>query len=321
MISHRQLLTAIPDTLSNLDLRAFGVQTSGKVREMVSLGHGQRLLVTTDRISAFDVVLGLIPYKGQVLNQLSAWWFEQTKDIVPNHLLSLPDENAVIAKEAKPLPIEVVVRGYMTGSTKTSLWTLYQQGTRDAYGIVLPDGLEKNDPLPSVIITPTTKAEQGGHDQQITRQEILEGGLVPTQGWEEVEQVALNLFARGQKLALERGLILVDTKYEFGTIDNQLILIDEIHTPDSSRYWTQSSYLADKNKPHSIDKEFLRLWFNERGYNGSGTPPVMPEDFIAQVAGRYISAFEQITGLTFEAGAQPAATRILQNLKKYFFEA
>jgi phosphoribosylaminoimidazole-succinocarboxamide synthase len=318
MILKTELLSAIPDSLSNLDLTVFGLQSSGKVREMVSLKNHQRLLVTTDRISAFDVVLGLIPFKGQVLNQLSAWWFEQTKDIVPNHLLAVPDENAVIAKEAKPLPIEVVVRGYLTGSTKTSLWTLYQQGTRDAYGIMLPNGLEKNDPLPKIIITPTTKAEQGGHDQQISRQEILESGLVSAKLWEEVEKVALALFARGQKLALERGLILVDTKYEFGTINDSLILIDEIHTPDSSRYWTQSSYLADKSQPHSIDKEFLRLWFNQRNYNGSGTPPVMPEDFIAEVAARYISAYEQITGLAFEAGRQPAATRILQNLKSYF---
>jgi phosphoribosylaminoimidazole-succinocarboxamide synthase len=318
MISQTELLTAIPNALSNLDLTAFGTQSSGKVREMVSLGDGQRLLITTDRISAFDVVLGVIPYKGQVLNQLSAWWFEQTKDIVPNHLLAIPDENAVIAKEAKPLPIEVVVRGYITGVTKTSLWSYYQQGTRDAYDIVLPDGLEKNDALPNAIITPTTKAEQGGHDEQITREQILSRGLIAPELWEKVEAAALGLFARGQELALKQGLLLVDTKYEFGTIDDELILIDEIHTPDSSRYWTKSSYQADKTKPHSIDKEFLRLWFNERNYNGSGTPPMMPNDFIAEVAARYISAYEQITGLSFAAGIQPAAPRILENLRNYF---
>ena len=317
MIPQTQLLSAIPNALTNLDLSTFGLQSSGKVREMVSLGNGQRLLITTDRISAFDVVLGVIPYKGQVLNQLSAWWFEQTKDIVPNHLLAIPDENAVIAKEALALPIEVVVRGYITGVTKTSLWTHYQQGTRDAYGIVLPDGLEKNDALPKAIITPTTKAELGGHDDQITREQILERGLITPELWEKVEKAALSLFARGQELALKQGLLLVDTKYEFGTIDDQLILIDEIHTPDSSRYWTQHSYQADKTKPHSIDKEFLRLWFTERGYNGSGTPPIMPDDFIAEVAGRYISAYEQITGLTFVAGTQPAAPRIQKAIKTY----
>ena len=303
---------------SSLDLSAFGQQTHGKVRELVLLPSGERLLVTTDRISAFDVVLGAIPYKGQVLNQLSAWWFAKTADIVPNHLLALPDENAMLARDAKPLPIEVVVRGYLSGSTKTSLWTLYNQGSRDAYGFILPDGLEKNTVLPEAIITPTTKALLGGHDQQITKQQIIERGLVTPQRWAEVEQAALGLFARGQKLALERGLILVDTKYEFGTIDNQLILIDELHTPDSSRYWTLASYQANRAAPHSIDKEFLRLWFNARGYNGDGTPPIMPDEFIAEVSARYISAYEQITGLPFVPASQPAAARILERLKIYF---
>jgi phosphoribosylaminoimidazole-succinocarboxamide synthase len=320
MISHSDLLAAIPNALSDLDLQVFGQQTSGKVREMVSLPEGQRLLVTTDRISAFDAVLGLIPYKGQVLNQLSAWWFSQTQDIVKNHLLRVLDENTILAKEAQPLPIEVVVRGYITGVTKTSLWTHYQQGTRDAYGIFLPDGLEKNDSLPEAIITPTTKAEQGGHDQQITKQQILERGLVTPELWAEVERVALALFARGQELALKQGLLLVDTKYEFGIYDYQLILIDEVHTPDSSRYWTQASYLADKSNPHSIDKEFLRLWFSERGYSGTGTAPTMPNDFIAEVAGRYISAYEQITGLLFIPAQQPAAKRIMDVLKKHYAE-
>ncbi len=320
MIPHSDLIAAIPSVLSSLDLAAFGQQTHGKVREMVLLSSGERLLVTTDRISAFDVVLGAIPYKGQVLNQLSAWWFEKTADIVPNHVLAVPDENAMLAKEAKPLPIEIVVRGYLTGSTKTSLWTLYNKGIRDAYGFTLPTGLEKNAVLPKPIITPTTKAELGGHDEQITKQQILERGLVSPQLWAEIEQAALALFARGQALALERGLILVDTKYEFGTIGNQLVLIDELHTPDSSRYWTFASYQADQANPHSIDKEFLRLWFNARGYNGDGTPPVMPPEFIAEVAARYISAYEQITGLEFVPATQPAESRLLEQLKKYFAE-
>ncbi len=321
MIPHSDLLLAIPNALSSLDLRAFGTQTHGKVREMVTLKIGQRLLVTTDRISAFDVVLGVIPYKGQVLNQLSAWWFEATKDIVPNHMINLPDANALIALEAKPLPVEIVVRGYITGVTKTSLWTLYQAGARDAYGINLPDGLEKNDLLPTAMITPTTKALEGGHDQQITKQQILEQGLVSAELWAKVETAALALFARGQELAKKQGLLLVDTKYEFGTIGNELVLIDEVHTPDSSRYWTTSSYQANKNAPHSIDKEFLRVWFTERGYNGEGTPPTMPPEFIAEVAGRYISAYEQITGLEFVPAAQPAAPRILEALKTHFAEA
>lgn len=318
MISLEDLQAQIPHALSSIDLSDFGSGSYGKVREMVALPNQQRLLVTTDRISAFDVVLGVIPYKGQVLNQLSAWWFEQTKDIVPNHVLNIPDENCLIAKEAQPLPIEVVVRGYLTGVTKTSLWTLYNSGTRDAYDIALPDGLEKNDALPNAIITPTTKALAGGHDEQITAEQIVRRGLVSASLWAEVEQVALALFARGQTLAAKQGLILVDTKYEFGLVNGQLHLIDEVHTPDSSRYWIQNSYLADKSKPHSIDKEFLRVWFHQRGYTGDGAPPTMPNEFIAQVAQRYISAYEQITGLPFVPAAQPAKARILERLSSHF---
>ncbi len=314
-MTHTDLLNAIPTALSSLDLTTFGAQTSGKVREMVALPNRSRLLVTTDRVSAFDVVLGVIPFKGQVLNQLSAWWFAQTTDIVPNHVLSVPDANVTIAKEAKPLPVEVVVRGFITGVTKTSLWTMYQSGTRDAYGVVLPDGLQKNDRLPQAIITPTTKAEAGGHDHAITKTEILEQGLVGAALWAQVEQAALALFARGQAVAQKAGLVLVDTKYEFGTIDGELVLIDEVHTPDSSRYWTLDSYQANPSSPTSFDKEFLRLWFAEQGYNGDGTPPIMPAEFVAQVAARYIAAYEQLTGLQFVPAAQPAAPRILENLQ------
>jgi phosphoribosylaminoimidazole-succinocarboxamide synthase len=314
-MTHEELLAAVPNALSSIDLSSLGSQTSGKVREMVSKGDGSRILVTTDRVSAFDVILGAIPFKGQVLNQLSAWWFEQTKDIVQNHVISVPDENVTIAREAKPLPVEIVVRGFITGVTKTSLWTMYESGARDAYGVKLPDGLKKNDALPTPIITPTTKAEQGGHDEPITAAEIVSRGLVSAERWAQVERAALEVFARGQAVARKAGLLLVDTKYEFGTIDGELVLIDEVHTPDSSRYWVLDSYERDPSNPESFDKEFLRLWFAARGYKGDGVPPVMPPEFVAQVAARYIAAYERLTGLEFKPGATPAANRILSLLR------
>jgi len=316
-MTFEELVQAVPNALSEIDLSSIGTQTSGKVREMVALPNGSRVLVTTDRVSAFDVVLGSIPFKGQVLNQLSAWWFNQTKDIVQNHVLSVPDENVMVAREAVPLPVEVVVRGFITGVTKTSLWTMYERGARDLYGHTLPDGLQKNDALPQAIVTPTTKAEQGGHDAPITAQQIVARGLVNADLWAQVERVALALFARGQAVAGDAGLILVDTKYEFGLIDGQLTLIDELHTPDSSRYWVLESYERDSSNPESFDKEFLRLWFATRGYSGDGVPPQMPPEFVAQVAGRYIAAYERLTGREFHAGKTPAAARILERLRLY----
>ncbi len=314
-MTHDELVQAVPHALNEIDLSPLGAQTSGKVREMVALPNGSRVLVTTDRVSAFDVVLGSIPFKGQVLNQLSAWWFERTSDIVQNHVLAVPDENVTIAVEAVPLPVEVVVRGFITGVTKTSLWTMYQSGAREVYGHTLPDGLQKNDALSQAIVTPTTKAGLGGHDAPITAQQIVARGLVNADLWAQVERVALALFARGQQVARDAGLILVDTKYEFGLIDGQLSLIDELHTPDSSRYWVAESYERDSSNPESFDKEFLRLWFAARGYTGDGAPPPMPPEFVAQVAGRYIAAYERLTGLAFKAGETPAAVRILERLK------
>ena len=314
MLTHQELLTAVPNALESVDLTGFGTKFTGKVRDMYA-HNGSRILITTDRISAFDVVLGTIPFKGQALNQLSAWWFERTKDIVPNHVLSVPDENVTVAREAQPLPVEVIVRGYITGVTKTSLWSLYESGMREAYGIKLPNGLKKNDALPKPIITPTTKAEAGGHDERLTRTEILERGLVSPAIWEQVERVAVALFKRGQEIARAAGLVLVDTKYEFGLIDGQLVLIDEMHTPDSSRYWTLESLELDASNPKNFDKEFLREWFAQRGYKGDGVPPTMPPEFVAQVAARYIAAYEKLTSLEFVPGVLPANERIQKNLE------
>jgi phosphoribosylaminoimidazole-succinocarboxamide synthase len=313
MLTHPELLAAIPNALTAVELPWLGEKRSGKVRDMYALADGRRLLVTTDRISAFDVVLGSIPFKGQTLNQLSAWWFEQTRDIVQNHMLSVPDPNVMIGREAQPLPVEVVVRGYITGVTKTALWTLYAAGDRAPYGIQLPDGLRKNDALPRPIITPTTKAEAGGHDERLTRAEIVDM-LLPAALWRQVEDAAITLFERGQAVARAAGLVLVDTKYEFGLIDGELAVIDEMHTPDSSRYWTLDSYEADPAVPRNYDKEFLREWYAGRGYRGDGPPPPMTDAFIAQVAERYIGAYEKLTGTAFVPAPQPAAARITRHI-------
>ena len=322
MLTHQELLAAIPNSLASTDFANLGQKYEGKVRD-VYVQNGQRILITTDRVSAFDRVLGLIPYKGQVLNQLSAWWFEQTTDIANNHVISVPDPNVTIAHEATPLPVEIVVRGYITGVTKTSLWYLYERGERRPYGISLPDGLRKNDPLPEPIITPTTKAEKGGHDERLTEPEILEQGLVGAALWAEIRETAVSLFKRGQDIAAEAGLVLVDTKYEMGIVNGRLTLIDEIHTPDSSRYWLADSIGpqgfskplgSTPNKPENYDKEFMRKWFAAQGYRGDGTPPTMPADLIAQIAARYITTYEMLTDTIFFPGEPPVVERMMKNL-------
>jgi phosphoribosylaminoimidazole-succinocarboxamide synthase len=319
MLTHQQLLEAIPHCLDRTDFVGLGERYEGKVRD-VYVQNGRRILITTDRVSAFDRVLGLIPYKGQVLNQLSALWFEQTADLASNHVISVPDPNVTIAHEAEPLPVEIVVRGYITGVTKTSLWYLYEQGERRPYGIQLPDGLQKNDPLPEPIITPTTKAEKGGHDERLTEAEILEQGLVSAALWAEIRETAVSLFKRGQQIAAQAGLILVDTKYEMGLVNGRLTLIDEIHTPDSSRYWLADSYQPSTavagllTEPQNYDKEFMRKWYAAQGYRGDGMPPTMPPDFIAQIAARYMTTFEKLTGTVFTPGQQPVSDRIWKNL-------
>ncbi len=313
MVNREELAQAVP--LRSVDLVGWGEKQSGKVRDIYGLGD-KRILITTDRVSAFDRVVGAIPFKGQVLNQLSAWWFDQVQDIVDNHVIDIPDPNVTVGQEAETLPVEVIVRGYITGVTSTSLWTLYAQGDRHPYGIELPDGLHKNDPLPAPIITPTTKATGGAHDERLTRDEIISSGLVAKSLWEQVERAALAVFARGQEVARKAGLVLVDTKYEFGLVQGKLMLIDEVHTPDSSRYWTLDS-LAAGQEPKNFDKEILREWFVGQGYRGDGPVPSMPPDVIAQIAERYIQAYQRLTGQTFNPGEQPIAARIERNLSQY----
>jgi phosphoribosylaminoimidazole-succinocarboxamide synthase len=304
-------------TLSSVDLPLDG-RTSGKVRETWPLAGGRRLLVTTDRLSAFDRIIGVVPHKGQVLNQLSAWWFARTADIVANHMIEAPDPNALIAIDADPLPVEVVVRGRLTGSTSTSLLPRYQAGERVLYGHRLPDGLTPHGPLGRPLITPTTKAEGGQHDRPVTCDEVVTLGLVDEGLWHRIERVALELFRRGERLAAEAGFVLADTKYEFGLgPDGDLLLIDEVHTPDSSRFWSVGSLeqrLAAGRAPESFDKEPVRLALRELGYRGDGPPPELPEEVWAETSARYVALYEAVTSSTFEPGAQPAAQRLATNL-------
>jgi phosphoribosylaminoimidazole-succinocarboxamide synthase len=317
VIERERLMEAIPDCLKASDL-AVGVKYTGKVRDTYDLGDGRLVLVTTDRQSGFDRMLGAIPFKGQVLNRTSLYWFEATKGIIGNHVLGSPHANAVMGKKCRVLPIEFVVRGYLTGSTDTSIWSLYQKGGRSFSDVVLEDGLKKNAQLPKNIVTPTTKEKE--HDRPITAAEIVAEGWMTSTEWEFASAKALELFAFGQKVAAERGLILVDTKYEFGVADDgEILLIDEIHTPDSSRYWIAESYesrVAEGREPDMIDKEFFRLWFRDRcdPYKDAELP-VPPDELIAELASRYIQLFERITGMEFEPDLRPLEETLMVAVK------
>ncbi len=286
--------------LQTVNLPNYGKKYQGKVRDYY-IKKRERIIITTDRVSAFDVVLGFIPHKGQVLNELCAFWFGKTKDIIPNHLISVPHPNVMIVKNCKLIPIEMVVRGYITGVTGTSIWGSYQKGERIIYGLKFPNGLSKNQKLQKPVITPTTKAKKG-HDERLTKDEIIKRKIVPEKIYKQMEKVSLKLFERGTRISAKAGIILVDTKYEFGIYKNKLILIDEIHTPDSSRFWVKKTYKQRFKKglePENFDKEFLRIWYAKRGYKGDGKPPKMPEKFITQVSKRYISIYEKLTKQKF----------------------
>jgi len=319
MISNDELTKLLPSALGETNLPLSNKQT-GKVREWYNLPDGKRLIITTDRLSAFDRILARVPYKGQVLNQLSAWWFEQTKDMIANHLISTPDPNASIVTTVEPLPIEVIVRGYISGVTSTALWYRYSIGERNIYGYDFPKGLKKNQALPEPIITPTTKGGETGHDERLTCAEVTEKGLLDEKTWNQVQQAALAIFKRGQEVANKAGLILVDTKDEFGIApDGSVMLIDEVHTPDSSRYWKVDTYQERFNagdEPENFDKEFVRLAYAEKGYRGDGEIPSMPDELWAAASERYITIYELLTGKTFEAGAYPIEERMLKNLKE-----
>ncbi|MFW6086198.1 MAG: phosphoribosylaminoimidazolesuccinocarboxamide synthase [Myxococcota bacterium] len=317
-VSNESLKKALAHTLDHTDLDELGVKYEGKVRDNYSTPDGKRVIVATDRVSAFDRVLGTLPLKGQVLNQLAAWWFDQTREVVPNWVVDVPDPNVTVGVECEPLPVEYVVRAYITGVTSTSIWTHYERGERVFCGHRLPEGLRKHEKLPEPILTPSTKADKGDHDVSASREEILAMGRISEEDFDTAAGYAMKLFHEGQRKCADRGLILVDTKYEFGkTPDGKIVLIDEIHTPDSSRYWYASTY-AERfeagQDPESFDKEYVRRWLAQQGYKGDGPVPTIPDEIRIEAARRYIEACDQIRGESFEPNIEPPLPRIRRNL-------
>jgi phosphoribosylaminoimidazole-succinocarboxamide synthase len=319
MLKVEDIQQVLPMAFDHSNLPLPGKQ-HGKVRDWYSLPAQRRLIVTSDRLSAFDRNLAVVPYKGQVLNQLAAWWFEQTKDVIPNHLLTIPDPNCAVVQEVEPLPVEVIVRGYITGVTSTALWYRYNLGEREIYGYRFPEGLCKNQKLPEAIITPTTKGGVTGHDERLTCTEVVEKGYLPQAAWDVIQSAALQIFQRGQEVAARASLILVDTKYEFGRkSDGEIILIDEVHTPDSSRFWKADNYTERFDQglePENFDKEFIRMAFAELGYRGDGEPPQVPKKLWVQASQRYIQIYEMLTGLVFDPATYPAEARLQKNLQE-----
>ncbi len=311
----------VDTVLKGTNLKGLGELKVGKVRD-VYIQPERLVLVSTDRHSSFDRIIAHIPFKGQVLTQTSAFWFEQTKDIIKNHVIDTPDPNVVVGQKCSVIPVEMVVRGYITGVTGTSLWTAYSKGQRDFESFTLPEGMKKNQKLEKAVITPTSKSDE--HDENLTPKQIVEKGLMSQELWDKVSATALALFARGQDVALKQGLILVDTKYEFGLDSNgELTLIDEIHTPDSSRYWFANSYesrIAEGLEPEYFDKEFLRLWFKDNcdPYKDEKLPEA-PKELIVEMSRRYIDIYQRLTGKEFEYNVDkgPIEKRIEENLKKY----
>jgi phosphoribosylaminoimidazole-succinocarboxamide synthase len=314
MIPEPQLRAQLAHTLREIDLPRLGQLYRGKVRDNYLRGD-RIVMITTDRVSAFDHVLGTIPFKGEVLSRLTLFWFDKVKDIAATHVIESPDPSVMVVRKAQPFPIELVIRGYITGS----LWRDYQSGKAGAYGIDWPAGLRKDQELERPIITPSTKAEYGKHDEPISEQEILEKGMVAPELWKEAVAIAHRLFARGQEWAQKRGLILVDTKYEMGVADGRLIVIDEIHTPDSSRYWVADGYqarLAKGQDQEMLDKENIRQWLiREHGFSGHGKPPPLTDDVRVMLAQKYIEVFERLTGQAFESQVGSVADRIQTNLR------
>ena len=303
----------LPYTLDAFEGGDLGERYKGKVRENFYMDD-EIIMVTTDRVSAFDHVLGTIPFKGQILTEIANFWFEKTKHIAPNHIISSPDPQVLVAKKAETIPVEVIVRGYITGS----LWREYEQGINGQYGFLLPEGLKKDQKFNTPILTPSTKAAYGLHDEPIVRKDII-SGLVDEKIYAQAEVYALKLFAAGQEWASKQGLILVDTKYEFGMVDDELIVIDEIHTPDSSRYWIASEYekrFNERKNQNMLDKENIRQWLIERGFSGEGTPPVLTDEIRVTLAERYIELYTQLTGNEFHPLLGDVKSRIERNLEK-----
>jgi phosphoribosylaminoimidazole-succinocarboxamide synthase len=324
-VSKREVLAAqLDNVLADATIPELPNHYRGKVRDNYDLADGRRIIIATDRLSAFDRILTAIPCKGQVLTQIARFWFDHTRDICPNHVIDYPDANVVVCRRLDILPVEIVVRDYLTGTTGTSVWPMYRAGRREIYGIHFPDGLRENQKLPATILTPTTKAAEGEHDEPVTPDQIVCRRLLTGEQWRNVSELALALFARGRAIAAERGLILVDTKYEFGLDrDERIIVGDEIHTPDSSRYWIGDSYdrrFASGEPPETLDKDFLRRWVSARCDPYRDPIPQIPSEIILETARIYIDAYETITGKSFAPPSTdiPILTRIRANLAQYF---
>ncbi len=316
MVDESAIRRQIPHALEKTDFK-LGRKYEGKVRDNYILTD-KRIIITTDRISAFDRVLGTIPFKGQVLNQLAAFWFDKTKHIARNHVIDVPDPNVVVAKECKPIPVEMVVRGYITGVTTTSAWYNYQRGVRDFCGVRLPEGLRKDQKFEKPIITPTTKGGVGEHDRPISGEDAIREGLVSRELFKKMSDASLRLFDFGSRFVAKHGLILVDTKYEFGLNEGELVLMDEIHTPDSSRFWFADTYkqlFESGQEQRKLDKEYVRTWLADQGYLGEGKPPKLTSEVVTEAAKRYIKVYEKITGSHFEVVEGSVAERIRKNLE------
>lgn len=321
MLSRSEVTAQLAHTIDSIDCPALGEKIPGKVRDSYVLKSRtpvERVLITSDRLSAFDRILATIPFKGQLLNQMAAYWFKETEQIVPNHIIAMPHPNVIVARQVKILPIEMVIRGYLAGSA----WRDYQAG-RAVSGITLPQGMKKSQRFETPLITPSTKAEMGHHDEPISSEEVVARGIVEKKLWQQMSETALALFALGSKRANEHGLILVDTKYEFGILTDStgkttLVLADEVHTQDSSRYWKLASYndrFTAGEDPEMLDKEFVRRWLIEKhNYMGDGEPPVFPDEFRVDIALKYIEAYELITGKIFTEKAGDKKAAILQAL-------
>lgn len=320
MISKEQILAQLPFCLESTNFPTLGDKYEGKVRDNYTK-DGKRIIIVSDRLSAFDKIITKIPFKGQVLNQMAQFWFEQTKDIVGNHVIEFPDPNVVVAKECRALPVEMVVRGYLTGVTTTSVWYHYEKGGRNFCGNSLPDGMKKDQKFDEPILTPSTKAEKFGHDESVSKEEVLKRTDITEEQFDYMADVAMKLYKRGVEVAAKQGIILVDTKYEFGMDDKgEIVLIDEIHTPDSSRFWYADEYekrFENRKTQKKIDKEYLREWLAEKGFLGEGDIPEVPDDIKAETARRYIEAYELIIGKEFQASPGNVYERIEQNLSKY----
>ena len=320
MLHTTEIEQRLTETLVGIDLPMLPCRHRGKVRDNFSLADGSRIVVSTDRLSVFDKVIGYIPFKGQILNQIALHWFQQTADIVDNPVRAAIDPNVVIVDHLSMIPIEVVVRAYMTGTSRTSLWTLYKAGARTIYGLCFPEGLRENHPLPQLVLTPTTK---GAIDTPISAADIVAHGFLSAEKWEQMAEIALRLFVRGSTIARGRGLILADTKYEFGfTTDGRLMVADEIHTPDSSRYWIAASYedrLSRGEAPENLDKDFARSWVVARCDPYHQPIPTLPTETVISFTHRYVSLYEAVTGTAFVPPPliPPAHIRVRASIERY----